>query len=102
MNPSTALRRVVEDDDAPPMSRWEALNKIPKPPLILLRRLLVKSATRTKPVPSRLYALAALLYAKETELRKQKKKWKSAVARQPRRNEADREPDDGTPNALGI
>jgi hypothetical protein len=101
IDPISALKRVVEDDQAPPKARWEVLQKIPHPPPCLLRRLFVKSAKRTIPVPSRLYALAALKYANEVELREEKKKWRPVV-RAPRRMEREEEPGDGQPNALGI
>jgi hypothetical protein len=53
--------RIVQNDESPPKARLEALRKVPRPPLILLRRLLVKSATRIIPVRASLYDLAALL-----------------------------------------
>jgi hypothetical protein len=36
----------------------------------MLRRLLAETSNRTKPVPSRVRALAALKYAEETQYRK--------------------------------
>lgn len=107
MTISAALRRVIEDDAAPEADRCKALRKLERPPLCMLRRLLVRSATRKVPVPSRLYALAALRYVKEVELRRKKKelqRWKPMPRSRPRPkiNDQDREPDDGLPNALGI
>jgi hypothetical protein len=63
MSVAAALKRVVEDEAAPCAARVLALKQIPNPPLCLLRRLLVKTANRAKPVPSRLLAVAALAYA---------------------------------------
>jgi hypothetical protein len=110
MTPSAALRRVIEDDSAPEPDRCKALRRLKKPPLCMLRRLLVRSATRKIPVPSALYSLAALIYAKEVEARKKKKQqsqvqprrpapWKSAA--RPIRNEDD-ELFKIQENALGI
>jgi hypothetical protein len=70
MSPTAALKRVVEDEDAPCAARVLALKQIVHPPLCLLRRLLVKTSKRIKPVPSRLLAVAALKYAFEVQLRK--------------------------------
>lgn len=69
MNPNAALKRLVEDEDAPCGARVTALRQLAHPPLCLLRRLLVKTS-RTKPVPSRLVAVATLAYAREVQLRK--------------------------------
>ena len=70
MSVSTALARLVEDDGAPVMSRCKALQQLAHPPLSLLRRLLVDTAKRTIPVPSRLRAIAALKFAHEVQFRK--------------------------------
>ena len=70
MSPTAALKRLVEDDAAPCAARVQALRQIARPPLCLLRRLLVKTTKRVKPVPSRLLAVAALAYAREVALRK--------------------------------
>ena len=70
MNPSAALKRLVEDEDAPCAARVLALKQIAHPALCFLRRLPVKTSKRTKPVPSRLLAVAALAYAREVQLRK--------------------------------
>ncbi len=69
MSTQTALTRLVEDEDAPVMARVHALEQIQHPELSVLRRLLVNSKRRQKPVPSKLKAVAALAYAKEMELR---------------------------------
>jgi hypothetical protein len=89
-SPVTFLKRLVEDDSAPCAARVLALKQIDHPPLCLLRRLLVKTA-RTKPVPSRLLALAALKYAREVAFRKLRPVKKTA--------QADNRPGG---NALGI
>lgn len=70
MSVSTALARLVEDDGAPVMARSKALQQLAHPPLTLLRRLLVDTAKRTIPVPSRLRAIAALKFAHEVQCRK--------------------------------
>jgi hypothetical protein len=70
MKPDTALARLVEDDGAPVGLRVRALRALNHPTLVLLRRLLVDTATRTVPVPSRLKAIAALKFASEVEFRK--------------------------------
>lgn len=70
MSPTAALKRLVEDDEAPCGARVLALKQIEHPPLCLLRRLLVKTSKRAKTVPSRLLAVAALKYAREVGLRK--------------------------------
>jgi hypothetical protein len=90
MNPDTALKRLVEDDAAPVGSRVRALRQLAHPPLCLLRRLLVDTAKRTKPVPSRLLAIAALKYAFEVEVRKLKRKGGHKLGK------------GDEPNALGI
>jgi hypothetical protein len=59
----TALTRLIEDSQAPVKSRCEALRQLQKPSISMLRRLLVQTAKRKKPVPARLRALAALRYA---------------------------------------
>jgi hypothetical protein len=88
MTISTALQRLVEDDAAPVGARCRALRQLDHPPLVLLRRLLVDTDKRTRPVPSRLKAVATLAYAREVQLRKHRpRKRKSA---------------DGAINALGI
>jgi hypothetical protein len=66
-----ALWRLIENEDAGIMQRVRALQQAKRPPLILLRRLIVDSKTpRTKPVPAKLKALATLRYAQEFELRR--------------------------------
>jgi len=77
MTPESALERVVDDENAPVMLRCDALRQLAHPPLLLLRRLLVNTAKRNKPVPSRLFAIAALAYAREVELKKIRIKRKS-------------------------
>jgi hypothetical protein len=72
MNVSTALARLVEDAAAPVGARVRALRQIDHPTLALLRRLLVDTAKRTIPVPSRLKAVAALKFASEVQYRKGK------------------------------
>ncbi len=79
MSTRTALTRLVEDDDAPTMKRVRALSLIAHPELSLLRRLLVASKTRQKPVPSKLKAVAALAYAQEMELRNIRKARKTSM-----------------------
>ena len=77
MSPETALARTVEDEKAPIMARYRALQQLAHPSLNMLRRLLVqhkegskasKNANRKKPVPPRILALAALRYAEEIKL----------------------------------
>jgi len=70
MKPETALCRVIEDETAPIRARVKALEQLAHPPLCLLRRLLVDSSKRTKPVPSKVRAVAALKYAQEVAFRK--------------------------------
>jgi hypothetical protein len=84
---TTALRRPVEDDNASITVRCDALRQLDHPALSLLRRLLVDTAKRITPVPSRLKSMAALKYARELALRKLK----------PRKHKAA-----GEPNSLGI
>ena len=91
MQPKSALTRLVEDDEAPIMARCRALQQIDHPELAVLRRLLVETKTRKKPVPSRLKAIASLAYARELELKKMRKRQK-AQATQPTQSD----------NALGI
>lgn len=91
MLPSTALARLVEDDEAPVMPRCEALRQLQRPPLTLLRRLLVDTDKRSKPVPAKLRAIAALAYAREIQLRKIRPAKGRRKAAQ-----------DSEPNALGI
>ena len=69
MQPETALARLVEDN-APVRARVKALEQLTHPPLCLLRRLLVDTSKRTKPVPSKVMAVAALKYAHEIQLKK--------------------------------
>ena len=87
MKPECALLRLVEDDAAPIMARVRALQQVDHPPLELLRRLLVETKTRTKPIPSKLKAVATLKYAQEMQLRKIRRHHKDSKA---------------PPNALGI
>ena len=87
MLPETALARLVEDEDAPVRARVQALEQLAHPPLCLLRRLLVDTTKRVKPVPSKVLALAALKYAGEVQFRKIQAA-KTAKAKEP--------------NALGI
>jgi hypothetical protein len=70
MLPETALSRLVEDDSAPIGARVKALEQLKHPALCMLRRLLVSTSKRTKPVPSKLLAVATLKYAQEVQLRK--------------------------------
>ncbi len=91
MLPETALARLVEDADAPIMARCEALRQLAHPPLCLLRHLLVDTAKRSKPVPAKLKAIAALAYVRELQLRKIRPAKGARKAAQ-----------DGEPNALGI
>jgi hypothetical protein len=70
MLPETALCRVVEDPAAPIRARVQALQQLAHPPLCMLRRLLVDTSKRKKPVPSKLLAAAALKYAYEVRFRK--------------------------------
>lgn len=88
MSASVALARLIEDDAAPVGSRVLALRQLDRVPLTLLRRLLVDTANRTTPVPTRLKALATLKYARELQLRRH----------QPRKR---KEPA-ASANALGI
>jgi hypothetical protein len=88
MKVSCALARLVEDANAPVGARVRALRQLDHPSLALLRRLLVDTAKRAVPVPSRLFAVATLAYARELQLRKHRpSKRKSA---------------DSSINALGI
>jgi hypothetical protein len=90
MSPRSALVRLVEDEEAPVGLRVQALKQIVRPPLVMLRRLLVDSAKRTTPVPAKLKAVAAIRYAKEVQLRKIKSV-RSKLTQ-----------DDQSSNALGI
>jgi hypothetical protein len=63
MKIESALSRVVEDDEAPAKMRFEALQQIEKPNVMMLRRILVRSKTNPVKRPSKLLALAALKYA---------------------------------------
>ena len=63
MKVSSALARVVEDEEAPAKMRIKALQQIQRPGLNMLRRLLVRSKTNPTKRPSKLLALAALNYA---------------------------------------
>jgi len=92
MRPETALARLVEDQDAPIMARCEALKQLAHPPRCLLRRLLVNTDKRPKPVPAKLKAIATLAYVRETQLRKLRK-----IA-----NGGRKAAQDSQPNALGI
>jgi hypothetical protein len=74
---STALARLVENENASPNARCDALRQLDHPPLALLRRLLVESDKRFTPVPVRLKSLATLKYARELGLRKLKPKRKA-------------------------
>ena len=67
MKPETALARTVEDEKASTLARYKALEKLLHPPMELLRRLLVDSKKRNKPVPHRLRALASFKYAVEVQ-----------------------------------
>jgi hypothetical protein len=68
MAPETALSRLVEDDAAPLGARMRALRELPHPSLKMLRRLLVNSKKRKRPVPAKVRALATLRYAEEMRL----------------------------------
>ncbi len=63
MKPETALARTVEDERLSALVRYKALEQLEHPPMELLRRLLVRSKKRKKPLPGRLVALASLKYA---------------------------------------
>jgi hypothetical protein len=89
MSPRSALIRVVEDEEAPTGLRVRALQEIAHPPLVMLRRLIVDTSTRTTPVPARLRAYATIRYAHEVAFRKLKPKRVKPSANQPT-------------NALGI
>ncbi len=89
MSGRCALSRLIEDDDAPVMARIRALEQIEHPPLAMLRRLLVNSRTRQRPVPSKLKAVAALAYARELELKKRRDAYRIRS-------------DEHHPNTLGI
>lgn len=91
MSETTALTRLVEDDEAPIMARCRALQQLKHPELAVLRRLLVETKTRQKPIPSRLKALASLAYARELELKKMRKLQKAQTTQNTKSD-----------NALGI
>jgi hypothetical protein len=78
MTVRTALCRLIEDEAAPVNSRCHALRQLDRPPLALLRRLLVETK-RLVPVPANLKAIAALAYAKELAMRKLKPRKRKAV-----------------------
>ena len=88
MKPETALARLAEDEDAPMGTRCKALRQLAHPPLSLLRRLLVDTSKRNKPVPAKLKAIAALAYVREIALRKN--------------HPARRQRQESAANALGI
>jgi hypothetical protein len=90
MSPRSCLARLVEDEEAPVGLRVQALKQIVRPPLVMLRRLLVDTAKRTTPVPAKLRAVAAIRYATEVQLRKIR------PVRQPKLTQDDQS------NALGI
>ena len=92
MSIETALARLVEDDSAPVGARVRALRQLAHPELSMLRRLLVDTAKRIKPVPSRLLAVATLAYAREIQFRKGRKA----------ANVGQRQKKDNGANALGI
>jgi hypothetical protein len=68
MAPETALSRLVEDDAAPIGARVRALHELRHPSLKMLRRLLVDTKKRKRPVPAKVRALATLRYAEEMRL----------------------------------
>jgi len=70
MTPRMARAKIVEDSSAPLKIRIAALREIHRPPLAMLRRLIVDSKTRAVPVPPRLKALALMRYVQEVEKRK--------------------------------
>lgn len=78
MSADTALKRLVEDTQAPVLARCDALRQLAHPPLCMLRRLLAiprsltELAKRKKPIPPRLRAIATLKYAQELQFRKLK------------------------------
>jgi hypothetical protein len=80
MKPESALKRLVEDDQAPVVSRVEALRQLAHPPLNLLRRLLVDTKYREKPVPPRVRALAALRYVTEIRLQEERRQRRKQAA----------------------
>ena len=93
MSVSTALSRLVEDDQALLADRIRALKQLEHPRLVMLRRLLHRPNRTSPPLaPPRLVAVAALAYAREVGYRKAKAKIKPA-----------RKPDgQKQSNALGI
>jgi hypothetical protein len=83
MSGRCALLRLIEDEAAPIGMRFRALQEVEHPPLKLLQRLLVEKETpRSKPVPAKLKALAALKHAREMELRKIRKLQKGLPSKQ--------------------
>lgn len=97
MSAEIALQRLVGDTQAPVLARCEALRQLARPPLSMLRRLLViprsavELAKRKRPVPARLRAIATLKYTHELQLRK------TTPGRSGRR-----QTEDTASNALGI
>lgn len=61
-----ARAKIIEDNAAPIRMRINALKEISKPPLAMLRRLMVEKPV---PVPPRLKALARIRYVQEVERR---------------------------------
>ncbi|MGA7766033.1 MAG: hypothetical protein WCA27_07375 [Candidatus Sulfotelmatobacter sp.] len=91
MSPRAALVRVVEDESAPTKLRIQALEAISHPSLAMLRRLLVDTAKRVTPIPSKLKALATMAYVREIAFRKAFRKSKAKA-----------EETQAQDNALGI
>lgn len=79
MSAKTVLQRVIEDQSAPVMMRVKALQQVQHPELAMLRRLLVDTKTRTKPIPAKLKALASLKYVQELALRKLRKQQRAQI-----------------------
>jgi histidine ammonia-lyase len=103
MSPETVLARTVEDEKAPIMARYRALQQLAHPSLDMLRRLLVQhndgskasqAAKRKKPVPARIRALASLKYAAEIKAQN--------FRREQRVAEKKNNPTTSFKNALGI
>lgn len=92
MAPETALSRLVEDDAAPIGARVRALRELQHPSLKMLRRLLVDTKKRERPVPAKVRALATLRYAEEMRLQNVRRVMRTAATL-----------DNSSPaNALGI
>jgi hypothetical protein len=92
MSVETALQRLVEDDAAPIGARVRALRELPHPSLKMLRRLIVDTKTRKRPVPAKVRSLATLRYAEEMRLQNARREMRAVAS-----------PDNAaSTNALGI